>query len=150
MNPAKIQRCRRGLTTLSAYVFILLFLYAAADKLLGFPEFNEQLSRSPLLADHARVVAWLVPVTEITVCVLLFPGRTRLFALYMSFGLMLLFSAYIFAVLHIGEHVPCSCGGIFEKMNWQEHLVFNISATLLAALAVLLYVSPGKKIPGTI
>lgn len=149
MNPLQIQRGRRYLTTLTAYAFILLFLYAATDKLLGFEEFNEQLARSPLVADHAWLVALLVPVTEITVCVLLFTNSTRLFALYMSFALMVLFSAYIFTVLHIGEHIPCSCGGVFEKMNWEQHLVFNISAAWLGGLAVLLHESPAKKRAGT-
>lgn len=34
--------------------------------------------------------------------------------------------------------MPCSCGGILEKMNWNQHLLFNICFCVLAVPAILL------------
>src|SRR5690606_12191987 len=38
------------------------------------------------------------------------------------------------------DFIPCSCGGVLEKMGWTEHLVFNISFIVLAFVGILLFV----------
>ncbi len=64
--------------------------------------------------------------------------RLRLLALYASFSLMVMFTVYIFIVLNYSPFVPCSCGGILEKMGWTEHLFFNIGFVFLAMIGILL------------
>lgn len=51
---------------------------------------------------------------------------------------MAMFTTYIFIILNFSTFVPCSCGGILEKMGWTEHLIFNISFLLLAVLGIFL------------
>jgi len=48
---------------------------------------------------------------------------------------MLMFTSYIIVILNYSSFVPCSCGGILEKIGWKEHLIFNIVFTILAATA---------------
>jgi len=43
-----------------AYLFILLFVYASASKLLDFETFRIQLAQSPLLSAYAGIIAWVV------------------------------------------------------------------------------------------
>lgn len=49
-----------------------------------------------------------------------------------------MFTAYIVIILHFSYFVPCSCGGILEKLGWTEHLIFNVVFVLLAIVAILL------------
>lgn len=119
-------------------LFILLFVYAAMTKLLDYEKFTVQIGQSPLLMAFAGWLAWLVPTTELVVALLLVFARFRLIGLYASFTLMVMFTAYIVMILNFADHVPCSCGGILEKMGWTEHLIFNIAFVLLAVVGVVM------------
>src|SRR5690606_36105991 len=55
-----------------------------------------------------------------------------------SYVLMLFFSTYIYIILNYSPYVPCSCGGVLEKMGWSEHLIFNITFCALALIALYL------------
>ncbi|MBK5214972.1 MAG: hypothetical protein JJE55_15095 [Flavobacteriaceae bacterium] len=121
-----------------SYLFVLLFLYAASSKLLDFETFTVQLAQSPLLSAYAGIIAWLVPGIEIGIALLLVFERFRLLALYAAFTLMVMFTAYIYIILNYSDFVPCSCGGVLEKLSWTQHLIFNVVFIILAGVAVLL------------
>ncbi|WEK21346.1 MAG: hypothetical protein P0Y49_09350 [Candidatus Pedobacter colombiensis] len=122
---------------LISYCFILLFLYAVANKLIDYQKFTVQIGQSPILTGYAGIIAWLVPTIEIIISLMLLFDATRVTGLYASFSLMTMFTAYIIVILNFAERVPCSCGGILEKMGWREHLVFNIAFVLLAVTAIV-------------
>ena len=120
-------------------LLIALFVYAAVAKIMDMQQFQIQLGKSPLLTSFSTLVSFAVPAIEVIISLTLVLPRFRLFGLYASFSLMLLFTLYIIAILHLDKNIPCSCGGILEKMGWKEHLVFNSVFTLIAIVAVLIY-----------
>ncbi|OXA73736.1 hypothetical protein B0A67_03430 [Flavobacterium aquidurense] len=119
-------------------LYVLLFVYAAVSKLLDFENFEVQLGKSPLLSAFASWISWLVPAIELAIVLLLIIPKFRSAGLLAAFSLMTMFTAYIFIVLHYSSFIPCSCGGILEKMSWNAHLVFNIIFVLLAGLAIVI------------
>lgn len=122
-------------------LYVFLFVYAAISKVLDFQNFRVQLGQSPLLSAFADWISLLVPATELVICILLIVPKFRFVGLFASYGLMVMFTAYIFIVLHYTTFVPCSCGGVLEKLNWTEHLIFNCIFIAMAALALFLYKS---------
>nr|WP_225869555.1 MauE/DoxX family redox-associated membrane protein [Pedobacter psychroterrae] len=96
------------------------------------------MSKSPIITDFASILAWMIPSLEIVISIMLFAGWMRLLGLYASLALMSLFTAYIYAILKFSDTVPCSCGGILEKMGWKEHLIFNIVFVVLAIIGIVL------------
>lgn len=128
-------------------LYIFLFVYAAVSKLMDFENFRIQLGQSPLLSAFAYWVSILVPITELLICVLLIIPRFRLIGLFASYALMVTFTAYIFIVLHYTSFIPCSCGGVLEKLNWTEHLIFNGIFVVLALSGIIPYrlVTPLEK-----
>lgn len=124
--------------TIISYFFILLFVYAAVSKIMDFEAFQVQLAQSPLLSAYAGLISYAVIVAELIIVGLLCFNRTRLTGLYASFGLMISFTVYIYLILNYSEFVPCSCGGILEKMGWTEHLIFNIVCIILAFIALMI------------
>lgn len=126
------------LPVIAGYFFILLFVYAAVSKLMEFSNFQVQLAQSPLLSAYAGFVSYAVIIVELIIAVFLSINRTRLLGLYASFGLMISFTVYIYLILNFSEFIPCSCGGILEKMGWEEHMVFNIACVLLAIVAIII------------
>lgn len=128
----------KGIIKGIATAYVLLFTYAATSKLLDFETFTVQLAQSPLLSAYAGIITWLVPGIEIVIAVLLIFKRFREIALYAAFALMVMFTAYIFIILNFSDFIPCSCGGVLEKLSWTQHLIFNIVFILLAGVALLL------------
>lgn len=120
-----------------SYFFILLFIYAAVSKLMDFENFQIQLAQSPIVSAYAGFISYTVIIAELIVAVLLIFSSTRLFALYSSMAIMMAFTIYIYLILNFSEFVPCSCGGILEKMGWKEHLIFNIVCVLLVIFSII-------------
>lgn len=119
--------------------FVVLFVYAATTKLIDYEKFRLQIGQSPVLTGFAGIVVWLVPATEYVVAAMLMIPRYRLIGLYASFSLMVMFTAYIVMITRFSDYVPCSCGGVLEKLSWNEHLVFNLVFVALGAISILLY-----------
>jgi uncharacterized membrane protein YphA (DoxX/SURF4 family) len=121
------------------FLFIVLFVYAATMKLMDVEKFRVQIGQSPLLTAFAPVVAWVIPLSEIVIAGMLAFHRTRMVGLYAAFSLMVMFTAYIIAILNFSQYIPCSCGGVLEKLGWTEHLIFNIGFVLLGIVGIILH-----------
>src|SRR5688500_7137156 len=103
------------------FLFVVLFLYAAGSKLVEYQKFIGQIGKSPLLTKYAETLAWMVPTVEIVIAVMLIIPRARMLGLYAAFGLMVMFTLYIIAILSFSAELPCSCGGVLSMLGWKEH-----------------------------
>ena len=130
------ERFRTILIETFCLLYVLLFIYAAVSKIIDFENFQIQLGQSPLLSAFAGIISWLIPVLEIIISLTLFIPRLRTVGLYAALSLMVMFTVYIFIILNFSSFVPCSCGGVLEKMGWTEHLIFNICFIILALVAL--------------
>ncbi len=119
-----------------SYFFILLFCYASISKIMDFENFQIQISESPLLSAYAEFLPFAIIILELIIAGLLCYRKTRNTGLIGSFILMLIFTGYIFIIIRTSENLPCSCGGILEKMSWHQHLYFNIGCVVLSVIAL--------------
>ena len=129
---------REYVTEIISLLFILLFVYAGLVKLADFQKFKIQLGQSPLLTAFAGWIVWIVPLTEILISITLIVPRFRLFGLYAAFSLMVMFTFYIIAILNFSTYIPCSCGGVLERLEWSEHLLLNIIFVLLGVTGIFI------------
>lgn len=128
-------------------ILILLFVYAAVSKLIDFPKFKTDLGKSPILTAYAGWFAIIVPSLEIIISLLIAFEKFQLLGLYVFFSLMVMFTTYIVIILNFSDYVPCSCGGVLQNMSWGQHLIFNVSFTILSIIAILMFpFKEGKKI----
>ena len=121
-----------------SYLTALLFVYAATSKLLDFENFQVQLGQSPLLSAFAEYVSYAVPIVEIVLSVLLITDRYRIFGLYLSYSLMVMFTSYIYIILNFSSFIPCSCGGLLEELSWTQHIIFNLVFVKLLLVSIVL------------
>jgi putative oxidoreductase len=113
--------------TIARSLLILLFVYAGGSKFADFDLFRSQMSNQPFPHWAGGILVYLVPVSEIVTAVLLFFDKTARRGLAWSAGIMLAFSIYTAIVLmHFFHYIPCSCGGVIQKLSWPQHLVFNL------------------------
>lgn len=133
----RFERIKPYIPYVASMLFVVLFVYAATGKLLDYQQFQVQLGRYPILNTYGDTVAWMVPVFELVAAFLLLFDKYRLSALYISLGLMTVFTTYILLILNFSDDIPCSCGGVLEDLGWTEHVVFNLAFMALAFFAIL-------------
>jgi len=119
-------------------LLILLFVYTAISKLLDYSSFKNVLSRSPLIANKAGIVALALPITEGLVSLLLFIPCTRIWGFYGSVAIMSVFTLYLAYMINFTPKLPCSCGGVLKQMTWNQHLIFNIFFLALSVAGLVL------------
>lgn len=129
-----------------AILIIILWIYTGLNKMLDYSTFKSQLGRSPFIQPMAGLIAITLPSIELLFAGLLVFKRTRKFGLYLSFGLMLLFTGYIWLMLNYAYDLPCSCGGVLAKLSWSDHLVFNSGYTILSLIGIILIERMPKQI----
>ena len=117
-------------------LLILLFTYTALSKLSGYEKFVLLLHESPLIHKGADTIAWLLPVTELIVVLLLFFEHTRRIGLYASLLLLVLFTLYLLYMVLFVADLPCSCGGVLSRMSWQQHILFNLFFIIVNLIAI--------------
>lgn len=127
-----------GILFLVYWLCILLFLYAAVDKLNNFQVFKIQLGKSPLLTRLSDLVAWSVPSAELVICWLIFNDKTRLVGLYGFFFMMILFTCYLFVLINYSYFIPCNCASILQGLSHQAHMIFNLLYACIAVYGMML------------
>jgi putative oxidoreductase len=79
-----------------------------------------------------------IPLSEILICVALFSDKFRQAGFIGSLVLMSLFTLYTATVLlNFFERIPCGCGGVIRKLNWNQHLVLNLIFLGISLVGVL-------------
>lgn len=122
-------------------LFIAMFLYAAVSKLADYGNAYLKMLNQPFDDKYAAFLTWAVPLVEIGISLLLIPEKTRNTGLYAATGLMAVFTGYVSFVLsgYYPGGVPCSCGGFISRMNWSQHLYFNIAFVVLGITGIVLF-----------
>ncbi|ATP57393.1 hypothetical protein CPT03_13400 [Pedobacter ginsengisoli] len=121
-----------------AYLFILLFVYAAWSKIGDFGSFSKAFIHSDYIGQHSKLLAIAILVAEIGISILLIIPATRRMGLLAALLLLLLFTGYLVLMFLKGNEMPCGCGGIISSMSWSQHLWFNSGCILVALFALLL------------
>ena len=119
-------------------ICIFLFLYAAYSKIADHQRFENGLSRVALIGSAASYLAWIVPLSEIFIAVLLIIPQTYKLGLGAFVGLMAAFTVYIISMLLWATKLPCHCGGVIEQLSWTQHVWFNLAFIAIAVFALWL------------
>jgi len=135
--PFLIQRKTLVIELISG-LLILLFLYTGLSKLFEHDKFVFNLTKSPLLSPFAGFISIALPIGEIVLAGLLLFKRTQSKGLWLSLGLMSLFTVYLTYMVSFYDKLPCSCGGVISKMSWTQHIFFNLFFVLLSWVALRL------------
>ena len=121
-----------------AIALALLFIYAAAEKLINLGTFKTQLGKSPIVGSFSTAAVWLLPILQILTSVLLIRQVTRLAGLFCAFFLIAAFTVYLVAMINAGDNQPCECGELWKGLSVEWHIGFNLAGILLAGIAIIL------------
>ena len=122
----------------SSYCLVFLFTYTAVSKAIDFDFFVSQLSLYPIIETFPKITAIFIVGSEMTSVVLLLLPQTRLYGLYLTLGLLVMFTIYLTVMINTRHDLPCSCGGVIGKMTWKQHIFFNCFFIVVSMTAILL------------
>lgn len=120
-------------------ILLLVFLYTSISKLMAYDKFRSVLSDSPLLRPYSKVLAWLLPATEISIVILLFIPPLRLKGLISSFILISFFTFYLTYVVLNHPKLPCNCGGVLSSLSWKHHILLNLLLIVMTVTGIIMY-----------
>ena len=140
----------------TSYLLIFLFAYTAVSKLNLFSytipfswekfklvdveAFKGAMAKSPVLLPYVNELAYIIPISELIVCLLLLFPITKKWGYYLSLILLTAFTGYIIYILSVySNNLPCTCGGVISRLTWTQHLLLNITFMLLSLKAIHLY-----------
>lgn len=130
---------RKWLVETIVLLLFILFVYAATSKLMDYKHFSFQMDAQPF---DDRFTPWLVfgvPLVEFVIAAMLIFKRTMMTGLWASLALMLIFTGYIIMIkLNFFGKIPCSCGGVISRLNWTQHLFFNLFFVLISIAGIIL------------
>ena len=126
-------------------LLLFLFLYTGGSKLMDYTAFRSTLEMSPVMKPFAVHIAWLIPVVEIVISVMLFIPAFRLTGLKASLVLLTAFTIYIGWMILFASKLPCSCGGIIQSLSWNQHVIFNLFFMILTIIAIYLHYKGTRK-----
>lgn len=129
---------------------LFLFLYAGLTKLSATERFEDVLRQSVFLKQYSHLLAYALPVAELSSALLLFFAATRLAGLYVVAMLLLCYTCYLGWMLLFVTPLPCNCGGLTEQISWQGQLLFTGFLFVTATATIVLFhlqSSGGKRAP---
>jgi len=123
---------------LLAMLAVLLFAYTAFYKFMEHERFLQTLTAVFIFGGYTTLLSWFVPVLELVIVALILYPRTFRIGMWCFVSAMVMFTLYILAMLIWMDKLPCSCGGVIEKLSWPQHLIFNLAFIGLGLLALRL------------
>jgi hypothetical protein len=123
---------RQTMINVCAGLLILLFVYTGIYKILtpGIMEMDLTKPEQPeILKKLSTILAYAIPLSELIVASLLILPKYRRIGFLSAFVLMSFFTGYVVYILYNydkGIQRPCTCGGIFRTLSWENHLIVNL------------------------
>jgi hypothetical protein len=128
----------KTLVKLIAIALAVLFAYAAADKLDHYTLFSLQLKRFPVPIPVIPEQAWVIPVSEFLIALLLLLPFSRLIALFASLFLLGAYTLYLTCMLDSRFHVSCKCGEPFQALSLKTLILVTLVGEFFTGVAVVL------------
>lgn len=128
----------KTLVKLIAIALAVLFAYAAVDKLEHYALFSLQLMRFPVSIPVIQEQAWIIPVIELTLAVLLLLPFSRLKALFASLFLLAVYTLYLTCMLESRFNLTCKCGEPFQTISLKMHIMVTLAGVFVTGVAVVL------------
>jgi len=116
----------------------MLFCYAMVSKIADYRENLSEMRNQVFPIAVADILTWFIPLVELGIVCCLIYKPFRHMGLWLSFGLLSLFSIYILlGVNEMFNRVPCNCAGILWKNStYWDQFWFNMVFMALAVIAL--------------
>lgn len=110
-----------------------ILLYTATKKLMDLQAFAAHIEVLPFVQIWMTyVLTAVVVLAEYTLALMLLYHPIKRWVYLAVLLMMLIYTAYIYAILHYALILPCSCQGAFKSLSWEQHYLVNGSVAVVA------------------
>lgn len=121
-----------------ALFFIVLFCYAATNKMFDFENFQDMLRQAPKLMEYGQYLAYTLVTLQLIIVLLLCWKFTRFLGFALAAVLLIFITIYIGMMLVFAKNLPCTCLGIMEGLSWKQNFWLSFSLLFLAFSGLVL------------
>lgn len=119
---------------------VILFVYTPVSKLMQMDRYIASMKAQPLDPGFSHFLVYALPAAELMIVVILAIPRYRKTGLYLSLGMLIIFTGYISLIqINYYGRIPCSCGGVISALEWKGHLFFNLYFIVANSWALWIY-----------
>lgn len=112
----------------AAWLLASLFIYTSVSKAYDWQGTKLAMYNQLFPEWMAEILLYLLPFLELGIASMLLVSAWRKTGLLFSLILLILFTGYVGWIgLGFAYRVPCSCGGVLNSLDWEEHLLFNLA-----------------------
>jgi len=136
----------KQISTVIAYVFIILFIYAALRKIVDHKMYYNEISYFPLLVKNSEFplihkiggwAFWLISFSEITAAVMLSNNKWRKIGFSLSFFLIVIITFYLLLIINFSKLIPFYFGAILPNVPIYGHILFNTTLILMLLVPIM-------------
>lgn len=120
-------------------LLLILWIPISIDKFIHFELFHSAMVQQPFNDLLGHILAYALPITEVSIALLILYRRSRMLGFGLSAIMMFAFSVYVMlALLRVWEDIPCGCGLVFHQLGWYAHLWLNLAFLALSIIGYFL------------
>lgn len=137
---------KENLITSIEIIISILFIYTATDKITHFSTFQIQFAKIPFVyATKTWIFSYIIVLLEVSIPVLFLFNKSKEIASWIAFSLLFVFTSYLISKVIFKDNNECSCGGIFNTIRIEIHIILNITFLLLSLLLTKYHNSNNNK-----
>lgn len=116
---------------------LMLWGYTSIEKIIHWQESYRAFLNQPFPSHWAELLAYVVPLLEFLLVILLIFPKSRWFGFLGSTLILNSFTVYVGMVwIGVFTETPCNCAGLINLLNWEGHLILNIGFLVLSVLGL--------------
>ena len=131
-------RAKKAAVEIICLILIFYFFYGGVYKLAYFHSYFFWLHFAPLLSPYSKVLAYAIPIGEISLSILFLVPALRPTALYISIAALVLFVLWIMSVFLFTHRLFWPYYALWHRPTWMQKMLISIVLSWLALIAVLL------------
>lgn len=131
-------RIKNIISEIVVFILILTWVYTFASKVFDFETFERQIRGAYLLSAFGKL-PYILQMIHLGIVLMLLNKNWRKLGLAASMVVLVLYTGYLIYVLKLAPSIPCSCIALFNWMNWNDQLYFNLIILAVNIIGLVMF-----------
>ncbi|REC61808.1 hypothetical protein DRF65_13805 [Chryseobacterium pennae] len=132
-------RIKNIISEIVVFILILTWVYTFASKVFDFETFGRQIRGAYLLSSGGNLLPYILQLVHAGIILMLLNKSWRRLGLITSMVVLVLYTGYLIYVLKFAPSIPCSCIALFNWMNWNDQLYFNLIILAINIIGLVMF-----------
>ncbi|MHA4806562.1 MauE/DoxX family redox-associated membrane protein [Flavitalea flava] len=136
-------KIRKLITEIICFALLLNFFYDGIYKLVHIQEYQFWLKHAAFVKLMPGYFTYTIPLVEVVLAILILIPLSRVFALYLSMILPIIFILYVMSSFLFSPLIFWPFHGLWAHPSWMQKMVYSLLLSWLAFTAIVIYGGKG-------